>query len=64
MGVWTGTLPSYLRTVVEDNSNYEDKSTISSPSEDMKTSVQDIATCQVIHVFEIELTIFYCVVFS
>lgn len=61
MGVWTGTLPSYLRTVVEDNSNYEDNSTISSPSEDMKTSVQDIATYQVIHVVEIELTIFYCV---
>lgn len=55
VGVWTGKLPSYLRMVVEDNSNYEDISTISSPSEnidaEMKTSAQDIATYQVIHVY-------------
>ncbi|KAF3451410.1 hypothetical protein FNV43_RR07505 [Rhamnella rubrinervis] len=52
VGVWTGALPNYLRMVVEDNSNYEDNSTISSPSEnidaDMKTSALDIATYQVV----------------
>lgn len=64
VGVWTGALPNYLRMVVEDSSNYEDNSTISSPSEDidadMKTSAQDIATYQVIHVFKIDFTMFLC----
>lgn len=65
MGVWTGKLPEYLRMVVENDSNGEGISTTSENIDaEIKTSAQDIASYQVLHIFKRTLPYYFSGVFS
>lgn len=58
MGVWTGELPEFLRMSVENDSNSKDMPATSLAENidaEIKTSAQDIASYQVIHICNLNL---------
>lgn len=56
IGVWTGELPAYLKTLEAARSNSEVVSTLSTSenmdADDAKVSIQDIASYQVLQIFQ------------